>query len=57
MPVALTCKRCGAVIGPMNRFLRHSQYGCELCRGKRPELLKTLGQEDEAHLQSKAESG
>jgi hypothetical protein len=55
--VAETCKRCGADLGPGNQALTFTQYGCQHCRGKRPELLKRLGQEDEAHLNSKAESG
>jgi len=51
------CARCQAPITSENPILTSSHYGCKRCQGKRPELLKTLGQEDEAHLNSKAESG
>ncbi len=54
---AASCGRCRARIDDGNRLLNPSQYGCEACQGKRPELSKILGQEDEAHLHSKVQSG
>lgn len=55
---AAQCRRCASRITADNRLLNDTGYGCEHCQGKRPELIKTLGQEDEAHQyeKSKAES-
>jgi len=52
-----TCLRCHAPFDATNAPLTVTKYGCDRCRGKRPEVTKTLGQEDEAHLFSKVNSG
>lgn len=52
--IAAACGRCLRRIDDTNRALNLTNYGCETCRGKRPELHRILGQEDEM---SKAESG
>ena len=57
MSVPDHCTRCHQRLDETNRPLTENYYGCEACRGKRPELLKSLGQEDDADQNSKAESG
>ena len=53
--LAAYCKRCLARLGQENRPLMPTNYGCERCRGQRPELKQhNLGQEEEL---SKANSG
>lgn len=51
------CARCGQDYSDENPRINDWGYGCTRCRGKRPELVKTLGQEDDAYLHSKADAG